>query len=321
MAQIDSSIYFQQQAPDLIGAVKQGLAMRDSLDQRAQQQRAASDAEKLRQAEMFARIAPSIKDQDSWDSAIGEMRDVHKVDVSKMPGPYDPEFVKRIEGMALSTKDRLEADLKREHYANDAANREEDRAQRRAMFGMNMQDRRDARAEKVEAARQKREFEMSPQGRLQKLNSGDKARYDNSTLGLQSIQSMDNALVSGDNTFSLVGDNDFTLNLDRAAEAFGRMQSGGAINKDEEARFKRMAPTATDSKAVQRTKLQKMQQLYVDRLKTLGFTPDEAGVPVTEIAYGRNEQAPPVQYDAMDDAEVTRLYNERVKGTKNAKSR
>ena len=35
----------------------------------------------------------------------------------------------------------------------------------------------------------------------------------------------------------LVGDNDFTMALRDAAENYGRMQSGGAINKDEEKRF------------------------------------------------------------------------------------
>jgi len=34
MAQIDNSIYFQQQAPDILGSVQKGLSMRDMLDQR-----------------------------------------------------------------------------------------------------------------------------------------------------------------------------------------------------------------------------------------------------------------------------------------------
>ena len=34
MAQIDSSIYFQQQTPDILGSVQKGLSMRDMLDER-----------------------------------------------------------------------------------------------------------------------------------------------------------------------------------------------------------------------------------------------------------------------------------------------
>src|SRR5688572_18249449 len=35
---IDSSIYFQQQTPDILGGVERGLKMRDLLDQRKEQQ-------------------------------------------------------------------------------------------------------------------------------------------------------------------------------------------------------------------------------------------------------------------------------------------
>lgn len=141
--------------------------------------------------------------------------------------------------------------------------------------------------DKYEESKQKKEFEKSPEGRLQKLNSGDKARFDNSMLGLQSIQAMDSALAAGDNTFSIIGDNDYTRNLAMAAEAFGRMQSGGAIQKDEEARFLAMSPTAKDSIEQQRKKLEGMQRLFVDRLRTLGFKPDDIGVPLQEIKYGK----------------------------------
>ncbi len=133
---------------------------------------------------------------------------------------------------------------------------------------------------------QKKTDAKSIEGRLAKLNSGDKARFDNSKLGLEYTQQMDAALASGDNTFSVVGDNNFTNSLALAAEAFGRMQSGGAINHQEEARFMKMSPTKTDSVPIQRQKLQNMQKLFADRLHTLGFTPDETGLPLKEMAYG-----------------------------------
>ena len=55
------------------------------------------------------------------------------------------------------------------------------------------------------------------------------------------------------------------------------MQSGGAINKDEEKRFIAAGPGMTDSVEIQARKLAKQQQMFEDRAKTLGFTPEEAG--------------------------------------------
>jgi hypothetical protein len=114
-------------------------------------------------------------------------------------------------------------------------------------------------------------------GKLEKLNASDKARFDNIQLGLDAVKGMDEALAKGSNTFSLIGSNQFTSAQDYAAEAFGRMQSGGAINKDEEERFKRMGPGPTDSVEMQAKKLAAQKKVFEDRLKTLGFSADEIG--------------------------------------------
>jgi len=67
------------------------------------------------------------------------------------------------------------------------------------------------------------------------------------------------------------------------------MQSGGAINKEEEARFLKMLPGITDSKEMQRQKLTGQRDEMMSRLKTLGFTPQEAGYTPTEFKYGASE--------------------------------
>ena len=84
---------------------------------------------------------------------------------------------------------------------------------------------------------------------------------------------MRDALAKGDYTFSVVGDNDFTHNLDIMAENYGRMQSGGAINKDEEARFKRMAPGIGDSKEMQLKKLKHMEEMFLERAEIYKVDP------------------------------------------------
>ena len=128
---------------------------------------------------------------------------------------------------------------------------------------------------KQEEKQKKAEYEASPKGRLEKLNSSDKARYDNALMVLQGLDEMEKALNAGQNTFSAVGDNDFTAAERRATEAFGRMQSGGAINREEEGRFRKTLPGMTDSSEMQRKKIQTQRDEMKSRLKTLGFSPEE----------------------------------------------
>lgn len=127
------------------------------------------------------------------------------------------------------------------------------------------------------------------EGKLAKLNTGDRARFDNVLMVLKGIDDMGTALDNDTNTFSVVGDNEYTMARERAAEAFGRMQSGGAINNEEGKKFKGYLPSSTDSKEIQRKKLIDQRNEMLSRLKTLGFTPDEVGYKPVEFKYGKNE--------------------------------
>ena len=91
---------------------------------------------------------------------------------------------------------------------------------------------------------------------------------------LTGLRDMRNALEKGDNTFSLMGDNSFTEARRRAAENFGRLQSGGAISKDEEARFIQMLPTWTDSPEMQKQKLAKLEAEMRARIGAEGVDAD-----------------------------------------------
>lgn len=122
------------------------------------------------------------------------------------------------------------------------------------------------------------------------LSGTDKARYDNALMVSKALDDMGQALDKGQNTFSMVGDNQYTAAERKAAEAFGRMQSGGAINKDEEKRFLAMLPRSTDSKEMQRQKIIDQRNEMISRLKTLGFTPEQAGYQPKEFNYGSSKQ-------------------------------
>lgn len=108
-----------------------------------------------------------------------------------------------------------------------------------------------------------------------KLNSEDRKRVDNIVMGRQALNDMAKSLGSGSNTFSLVGDNDFTFARTRWEEAIGRMQSGGAIQKDEAERFRKLIPKVTDSEEMQWEKLQKMQKEMDQRLSRFGLKPED----------------------------------------------
>lgn len=155
---IDSSIYFQQQAPDIVGSIERGLNMRQLIDQR-RKQRDVEDAyksgvvtnpdgsttfdntktlsalakadpkqamefqresqtleaqkQKLQQEkhmhaiDMFARIAPSMKDQASYEAGLQTLTKAG-VDVSDAPRAYEPSLVDRYHSMAITAKDQQE---------------------------------------------------------------------------------------------------------------------------------------------------------------------------------------------------------------------
>jgi len=103
------------------------------------------------------------------------------------------------------------------------------------------------------------------------MSSTDKKRYDDVTMSILGLDKMAQALNKGDNTFNVVGDSDYTFGKKLFTEAFGRLQSQGAINKDELVSFKNLAPNVKDKKNIQLMKLATMKQILQGRLKTLGI--------------------------------------------------
>jgi hypothetical protein len=97
----------------------------------------------------------------------------------------------------------------------------------------------------------------------------ERKRFDNVQMGLKSIDLMEQALKEGQNTFSMVGDNDFTVGAREFEEALGRMQSGGAIQKDEAKRFREMLPSWTDSAEMKDKKLKRVRAEMQARMGTL----------------------------------------------------
>lgn len=139
---------------------------------------------------------------------------------------------------------------------------------------------------------QKLERELAKQSDpLEKLGAEGKKMVGIANEGLNAVMGMQQALDSGvtpkyiDPSTPLVGrfisDDPFTSNQRAAAEMFGRLQSGGAINKDEEARFVAMGPRPGDNPVVAKAKLESQKKALEDRLRIMGVTPEvlaQAGV-------------------------------------------
>jgi hypothetical protein len=115
-------------------------------------------------------------------------------------------------------------------------------------------------------------------GSAPKPLSGEQQKVvSNSSMALQAIADMRNALKKGTNTFSLIGDNDYTEARRRFAEGFGRLQSGGVIGAEELQNFEALAPKVTDSKEQQQAKLDRMEAELRSRIKLAGIEPTETG--------------------------------------------
>ena len=115
------------------------------------------------------------------------------------------------------------------------------------------------------------------------LSSEKLKRFDSSSMGLSATMEMQRALKQGSNTFSIMGDNAYTMARAKFKEALGRMQSGGAITSDEEKSFLQMAPEFLDGSEIQREKMVKILGIMAMRVENLGFDPDEVMSKQSEI--------------------------------------
>lgn len=84
-----------------------------------------------------------------------------------------------------------------------------------------------------------------------------------------------------------------STSIDRAttnlSDTIGRLRSGGAINKDEEARFVKMLPTPADSEPQARAKLKDLRAEFENKLRVYNLTPQElagAGYDLNQLGYG-----------------------------------
>ncbi len=201
---VDSSIYGMIQTPDIIGGIRQGMQLRELMDQRAQRQKQIADESAVAQAyknnvtvgedgrtnvnkrlfsdlagvspklaleaqdkfnqdeinrqkmakdkmaqeaEMVSRIRPSIKDQGSYEQALGYLSQ-NGVDVAKMPKGYDPGLLDKIYLSARSLTDQMkdtqnqqEMNMRERELYSRSLDRKEGRDERRFLAGIKEEER------------------------------------------------------------------------------------------------------------------------------------------------------------------------------------
>ena len=197
MAEIDSSIYFQRQNPDILGQVQRGLSMGDAIRNRnkqkaedeaikagivtnpdgstsvdenktlselakvggaeyfegkekfanlKKQQAEAQRAQQMQHIDVISRIAPTINDQLSYQQGLQQAAKFG-VDISDMPKSYDKGLVDRYAGMALSAKERMDEQFRRDDLASKSADRRETRNDRNFQKDIIRQEKRDRQVE------------------------------------------------------------------------------------------------------------------------------------------------------------------------------
>ena len=159
----------------------------------------------------------------------------------------------------------IDADNVRERKRrNDIMDRS--RLDERAIRGQERRDKTKLQADALE-----RKLNPSHEQKIRTMGGEERKRLDSALMGVNAVKGMTGALAKGDNTFSIIGDNDFTMQRARLTEALGRMQSGGAINSDELAKFENMTPTMTDSAEIQKKKMEWLGEEMNKRVNNLGF--------------------------------------------------
>lgn len=152
----------------------------------------------------------------------------------------------------------------------------------------------DLQIQKLEGDLKKTTREMTPEGKLEKMPATEKQRFDSLVTGARAVKAIEDAMAANPGRMertSMMGfrETPYTVAATKWEEAIGRMQSGGAITRDEAQRFRSMLPGVKDSPDIARVKMNQARQLIQDRTKTFGL--DEKALAGLGVDAGRSADA------------------------------
>lgn len=234
-----------------------------------------------KQLGVVANVLGNTDNDQSWEAGKAQLKSMG-IPLGRWENvPYDPTYKNALLNSTLTAQERIQNQMKQQElglkqqemqnkYSLENQKLLESQAKRKSEASIKRED----LAFKQKQLEKKNE-PLSIDQKIAKMGGEQRKRFDNIRMGKMALDDMSKALSRGISTFSLIGDNDYTVAASQWEEAIGRMQSGGAINKEEAARFRKMVPTAVDGRQVQVKKLNKMKQEMERRLSSFGFKPED----------------------------------------------
>lgn len=172
----------------------------------------------------------------------------------------------------------------RQDYGRNRGHELEDRDNKRLYDAGLLKDAR-AYLDKIRGEKAARKSKMKPyREQLAGMSQENLKRFDSAAMGLRHMFELRKALNEGENTFEWIGSSKFTMARDKVVEAFGRMQSGGAITEWEQKTFQEMLPKVGDNIEIQKGKMKDMLEIMASRVENLGFNFKEVMTKMDDVS-------------------------------------
>jgi|DEB0MinimDraft_3_1074331.scaffolds.fasta_scaffold00643_11 hypothetical protein len=307
---------FQEGLDMLQGAAQQGFKAYEQ-NQQAKRDRALQALNLQNQlAQTGMEITPEVQQQVSQAVESGEYGSLGGVFSQARQGQMQRQ--RDLEAQKLQREQDRLAQQQREREL-DRQFRQQQLAQQQSQFEQRMGQQEADRLAKQQLMQQ--QAMPTPQKKLAKLGAEAKSKVGSLASGIDAINKMEKSLLSGqgdadyitsDTPFigGLISDNPFTENQRVLTEVVGRLQSGGAINKDEEKRFADMGPRPGDNMETQKRKLENQRRFLQNKLNAFGFQSGE----LADLGFEVSPRYNPSQQFALNPVNVPGMDGQAVAG-------
>ena len=238
-----------------------------------------------RKISILAKLARNVTDQSSYDQARS-MAPQYGIDPSDWPIGYDPNLVNHFKAMDISSEKQADLDAR-------SLDREEQRKDRWAMLGYKTQEKKEEKADKKKA--QMYEIE----DRRQNINAA--------------ISQLD-GMIKEDGTWEMFGSHNQDLErlVDQIATDMAKLQDPESVARPQEVESVKRNLVKSGFQNKNSTARDLLQNFKGEVERRANSAYKVRGIDLPSSAKS---------YDNMSDDELTALYNERIKGSKNANAR
>lgn len=314
MARIDASIYQNQVTPQIFGAIQEGretaLKMSELAKQREDQdKKMAWEAKQQEQAQRKfhqEQAAPHIMNlnPENYESTIAQLKKMGNPAADDLPPVWDPKVVTAYQASAMPVAQQLQQrqydqEMELKGYTKGANGKWEmvkggkadisnqtDLAQLAQLKAQTAKTYADAAKERALMGADGSSAGMTPAA-YNKKGAEEKGKIGGIVTALETLTNYEKAFDKGDrpeywdkNTpfvGRFISDTEISKASAKIADDIGRLRSGGAINKDEEARFLGMLPRPGDKEDIARQKMADLRNEFGTRLNSFGVRQEDLG--------------------------------------------